>query len=682
MSAAARPPEGGAPLPRGGRRASRQEGGPVEHLIAADTGGTFTDGVFRLDGRVVTTKVDTTPHDPVHCFLNCIESGATLLGREVPELLAATDVIRYSTTAATNAMIQRRGARIGLIVTAGAEQHLYCAGGPRSPLWQLLEPGLVRGVQEAVDAQGHLQCELDAEGLRRAAEELLDGGARLLVVAFANAALNAANERRVRELFREWFPGHYLGTPFVLLSHEVGTRGSNAECLHGAVLSGYLHRQLVSYLYRCDDAVRSRGFRHPLLVVHSSGGVARVAKTRALDTYNSGPTAGVFGAARLARRYRLPFVLTADIGGTSTDVAFIVNGTVALSFKVEIEGIPVNLPMIDVLGLGGGGGSFAQVQDGVLQVGPDSAGAVPGPACYDLGNARPTVTDADLVLGFIDADNFLGGRRRLAADLARRAIDEHIAAPLGVNTDAAAQRVREVLARGLALSILSEAERRGVPLDDAVLFAYGGAGPLHAADIAAAVGIGTFYVFPESPVFSAAGSSTMNIAHVYERRVRDAADGGFDLALRAAADELLKRARRDVRGEGFDFSRARVSARIETPDGRLHPLDLTGSALLPTDATGTQDALLMLSVTLDTASAEQDAAAAPAVDAAAGAVSSREIAWPEGRMATPVYGFAGLAQGQRVAGPTVIASGETSCVVPHGWSAAKDEYGAIRVHRS
>lgn len=651
--------------------------------IDVDTGGTFTDGVFRLDGRVVTTKVDTTPHDPVQCFVNCIESGAALLGREVPELLAATEVIRYSTTAATNAMIQRRGARIGLIVTAGAEQHLYCAAAPRSPLWQLLEPGLVRGVQEAVDPQGRVQCALDAEGLRRAAEELLDGGARLLVVAFANAALNAANERRARELFREWFPGHYLGTPFVLLSHEVGTRGSNAECLHGAVLSGYLHRQLVSYLYRCDDAVRSRGFRHPLLVVHSSGGVARVAKTRALDTYNSGPTAGVFGAARLARRYRLPFVLTADIGGTSTDVAFIVNGAVSLSFKVEIEGIPLNLPMIDVLGLGGGGGSFAQVRDGALQVGPDSAGAVPGPACYDLGNVRPTVTDADLVLGFIDADNFLGGRRRLAAELARRAIDEHVAAPLGVDTDTAAWRVREVLARGLALSILSEAERRGVPLREAVLFAYGGAGPLHAVDIAAAVGIGIFYVFPESPVFSAAGSSTMNIAHVYERRVRDVTGEGFGPALRAALDELLKRARRDVRGEGFDFSRARVSARIETPDGRLYALDLAHPALLPADGTGVQDALLMLSVTLDADCTElMDIAVAPAANTAEGAASRREIAWPGGRIETPVHGFAALAPGERIAGPAVIASGETSCVVPQGWSAAKDEYGAIRVHRS
>jgi len=647
--------------------------------IDVDTGGTFTDGVFRFEGRVVTTKVDTTPHDPVRCFVNCIESGAALLGREVPALLEATDIIRYSTTAATNAMIQRRGAKIGLIVTAGAEERLYRSGAGRSPVWALLEPRLVRGVREGVDAEGRVTVELDAEGLRRAAEGLLDDGARVLVIAFAHATTNPANEVRARALFREWFPEHYLGTPFVLLSHEVSARGSDAECLHGAVLSGYLHRQLVSYLYKCDDAVRSRGFRHPLLVVHSSGGVARVAKTKALNTYNSGPTAGVYGAARIARRYGLPYVLTADIGGTSTDVAFIVDGNVALSFNVEIESIPVNMPMIDVLGLGGGGGSFAQVEKGELRVGPDSAGAVPGPACYDLGNTRPTVTDADLVLGFIDAGNFLGGRRRLDVELARRALDEAVAQPLGLDVAGAAHRVRAVLAHGLALSIRAEAGRRGFPLERTVLFAYGGAGPLHAADIAEATGIGCFFVFPESPVFSAAGCATMNVAHQYERGLRMRAGDEPGRALAEAVAALMERARRDIRGEGFDFSRARAVAELETPDGRVHELPIDGTSRFPEGAPST-GGLLRVTVSLEAPPDEGAAVVAPA--AAAGAATSRDIAWPDGSINTPVHAFAALAEGRTVAGPAVIESGETSCVVPRNWSATKDRFGAICVRRS
>lgn len=647
--------------------------------IDVDTGGTFTDGVFRFEGRVVTTKVDTTPHDPVRCFVNCIESGAALLGRGVPELLEATDIIRYSTTAATNAMIQRRGAKIGLIVTAGAEERLYRSGAGRSPVWALLEPRLVRGVREGVDAEGRVTMDLDTEGLRRAAEELLDDGARVLVIAFARATANPANEVRARALFREWFPEHYLGTPFVLLSHEVSARGSDAECLHGAVLSGYLHRQLVSYLYKCDDAVRSRGFRHPLLVVHSSGGVARVAKTKALNTYNSGPTAGVYGAARIARRHGLPYVLTADIGGTSTDVAFIVDGNVALSFNVEIEGIPVNMPMIDVLGLGGGGGSFAQVEKGELRVGPDSAGAVPGPACYDLGNTRPTVTDADLVLGFIDAGNFLGGRRRLDVELARRALDEAVAQPLGLDVAGAAHRVRAVLAQGLALSIHAEAGRRGFPLERTVLFAYGGAGPLHAADIAEATGIGSFFVFPESPVFSAAGCATMNVAHQYERALRPCEGGEPGRALAEAVAALVQRARRDVRGEGFDFSQARTVAELETADGHIHELPIDGTPRFPEGASSTGG---LLRVTVSLEAPPDDGAAVVAPAAAANTATSREVAWPEGRVTTPVLAFTALTGGQTVAGPAVIESGETSCIVPRGWSATKDRFGAICVRRN
>lgn len=646
--------------------------------IDVDTGGTFTDGVFRHGGRVVTAKVDTTPHDPVRCFVACIEAGAALLGEEVPALLASTDVIRYSTTAATNAMIQRRGARIGLIVTRGAEDSLYWQGDGDSPIRPLIEAPLVRGIDEAVDADGVLRTALDADGLRAAAEDLLDNGARLLVVALGNAALNPANEVAARQLFRDWFPSHYLGTPFVLLSHEVSARGSNAECLHSAVLSGYLHRQLVSYLYKCDDAVRSRGFRHPLLVVHSSGGLARVAKTKALNTYNSGPTAGVYGAARIARRLALPRVLTADIGGTSTDVAFIADGKVTLSFNVEIEGIPVNLPMIDVLGLGGGGGSFARVEGGELMVGPDSAGAVPGPACYDLGNNRPTVTDADLVLGYIDAGNFLGGRRPLQTALARAAVESAVAQPLGIGAEAAALAVRKVLAGSLARQIAAEAARRDFPLADAVLFAYGGAGPLHAVDIAEALGMRTFMVFPESPVFSAAGSSTMQVSHIYEARVRAAESESAEAALARAVEGLMQRARRDVRGEGFDFAAAIASAELEARDGSLHRFDpaAPGSA-----AERAADALLRLTVTLADRNEAGLAPVRPAPADAGRARSERAVHWAEGMVATPVHALAALAPASALPGPVLIETAETTCVVPRGWTATTDDNGAIRVQK-
>ncbi|MBZ5540000.1 MAG: hydantoinase/oxoprolinase family protein [Acidobacteriia bacterium] len=648
------------------------------NTIDVDTGGTFTDGVFRFEGTVVTTKVDTTPHNPVQCFVDCIESGAGLMGKDIQDLLQATDLIRYSTTAATNAIIQRKGARIGLLVTAGAEEGLYFEGQGGSPIWPLVEKTLVRGVRETVDGSGTLRTELDADSFRSAAEELLDNGARLLVIAFRNAALNPANERRAHELFRKWFPSHYLGTPFLLLSHEVSSRSGDAERLNSAVISGYLHRQLVVYLYKCDDAVRSRGYRHPLLVVHSSGGLARVAKTKALNTYNSGPTAGVFGASRIAQRYAFPHVVTMDMGGTSTDVAFIESGTVRLSFDVQIEGIPVNLPMIDVLGLGGGGGSLARIENGKLLVGPDSAGAVPGPACYDLGNERPTVTDADLALGLIDAGNFLGGRRRVNPERARQALQSALAGPLGVSVDEAALRVRQVLAGTLAEEIREEAKSRKYPLAEAVLFAYGGAGPLHAMDIASALGIRTFYMFPESPVFSAAGSSTMNVEHLYESRVRAHSGRSFTQVLEETVRGLRLRAQRDIRGEGFNPEQATVRAVVETMQGKIIPLNGSGGG---PELGGLQDAIVRLTVTLPRS--EREEAIAPVQGSGGGHTGSgqRDIAWADGRKMTPVVSLRAMEAGKKRQGPLTIETGETTCVVPAGWSAEKDAYGAIRVQR-
>jgi N-methylhydantoinase A len=536
----------------------------------------------------------------------------------------------------------------------------------------------VRGVPEEVDAKGNLLLPLDTDQFRSAVDELLDSGARLLVVAFRNAAINPENELRAQELFELSFPRYYLGTPFLLASHQVSSRGSDAEHVHSSVLSGYLHRQFLSYLYRCDEALRSQGFQRPLLVVHSTGGLARVAKTKALHTYNSGPTAGVFGAARIARRYGFERVITMDMGGTSTDVAFISGGKAGLSFHAEIEGVPLNLPMIDVLGLGGGGGSIASVQDGVLRVGPESAGAVPGPACYDLGNAAPTVTDADVVLGFIAPDNFLGGRRRLNSARAIAAVEQNVGRPLHLGIDQAAQRICSTLANALAQEIRIEAQKRSFPLADACLFAYGGAGPVHAAAIAEALGIGTFYVFPESPVFSAAGCSSMKVEHYYERRVRPRPDECFADALRRAMGELELQARRDVRGEGFAPESAQlrfvVEAGSQEREVALHaPLD-EGLSDLP-------DGLLRLVASLpQTMSSDSEAVPATNHHPEQGC-SPREVGWASGRRMTPIFSLGASSLENRISGPAVIESGETSCVVPEGWAAEKDRYGALRVHR-
>ena len=649
------------------------------NTIDIDTGGTFTDGVFRLNGRVATVKVDTTPHDPVQCFMTCIEEGAKQLDMDGPGLLKVTDVIRYATTAATNAIVQMKGPKIGLLVSKGAKESLYHEeDANRAPVWKFLDQSLVAEINEQVDGKGVIKAALDEESFRVATERLLDKGARLLVVAFQNADLNPANELQAKELCEKMLPTFYLGRPFLLLSHQVSSSGADTERLNAAVISGFLHRELVGYLYRCDDAVRRQGYRHPLLVVHSSGGLARVAKTKALNTYNSGPTAGVFGAARLARRYGLAHVITMDLGGTSTDVAFIDDGQQQLSFHAEIEEVAVSVPMIDVVGLGGGGGSIASLTGNSLRVGPESAGAVPGPVCYDLGNTSPTVTDANVVLGLISPDNFMGGRRQVNVDLARQSLEESIARPLNLQIENAALEIRAVLAESLAGAIRAEADKRAFPLHDAVIFAYGGAGPLHAADIAAAIGVSVFYMFPESPVFSAAGSSTMDIQHIYESRVRARDGESLKQTLTGAASELRKRALRDMRGEGFDPADAELQFVLQDSQGEKLPFTWQELETLSSDITS--GGLLRLTATLEMAGPDGGISE---ISSCASQTSGmeREVVWQGGRSMTAVFSYPRVEPGDVIAGPALVETAETTCVIPGEWQAATDRHGALKVWR-
>ncbi|MCP4023995.1 MAG: hypothetical protein GY729_19290 [Desulfobacteraceae bacterium] len=263
-----------------------------------------------------------------------------------------------------------------------------------------------------------------------AAQGLIDRGARCLVVAFSNSEYNPANERFVRKTVKKEYPRDFLGSVPVFLSSDISHRSGDRERINAAVLNAYIHDKLARLLYKASENLRQRSYNENLFIVHNNGAVARVAKTRAINTYNSGPVAGLSGARLIGRLYGEKNLISADMGGTSCALGFVNNDQESYTLLPDVEGFRINVPMMAIRAIGAGGGSIASVQDGRLCVGPQSAGALPGPVCFDLGGNEPTVTDADLVLGILDPDFFLGGAMALNYDKARDIIAQKVAEPL------------------------------------------------------------------------------------------------------------------------------------------------------------------------------------------------------------------------------------------------------------
>lgn len=516
--------------------------------IDIDTGGTFTDGFITQDGDAFSVKVDTTPHDLTEGFLNCLEAVASQLGMTLTQTLQRTSVIRYSTTYGTNAIIQRSGPNLGVLVTEGHEEDLYDEEGTEYD-W-LLSQSLVVGVPVSIGETGEIVGEINQDEIRKKIIELLEGGARGLVIGIKGSHRNDAAEIQLRDIVRNEFPRHFLGSLPTLVSSEISQSRDDGLRLRTALISAYIHHGLARHLYKAEEEIRRRGYTKPLLVVHANGSVARVSKSVAAYTYNSGPAAGLVGSNELGSDIGLQSGLTLDIGGTSTDIGAVGEVWKGEESSLTVDGVSIDVPAIVAKSLGGGGGSIARVENGEVEVGPQSAGAYPGPMCYGLGGESPTVTDANLVLGYLDSATFLGGGRNLKIENARQGIAEQIADPLGISVEEAAWRIRQTVDQIISDGLISYAESRGLSPD--VLFAYGGGGPTHISTVADILDIPTAYCFPMSPVFSAYGSSRMDVSHLYESSLSNASSDKVPIS--ELTGPMKEEAQRDMQGEGFDAS--------------------------------------------------------------------------------------------------------------------------------
>jgi N-methylhydantoinase A len=648
-------------------------GGSSTFTMSIDTGGTFTDGFVSDGERTAQVKVDTTPQDLTIGFEACIEAGAAAVGHDLAGFLGALRRIHFSSTIATNTVVERRGADIGLIVTRGAESTLYGSDAQARALSSLVDLDLVRGIPEEVDPAGAVIATPRESDLEAAVRELLERGVRLLVVSFANAHLNQANELLARDIIDRSYPRHYLGAVPLM----VGTRVSLATDDHGrtatAVVNAYLHPNLVRALYLAEDRARAGGLTRPLLIVCTDGSTSRVAKTRAIDTYDSGPTAGVLGAGYVARALGADTVCTFDVGGTTTDVSLLSGGAVPASELTEVGELVIPHPSVPLRSFGLGGGSLIVLDaEGELRVGPRSAGASPGPACFGLGGDALTPTDVWLLLGYLAPGEFLGGRRKLDAGPARAAAAK-LAEQLGAGTtieDAlltAKAAIRRELSEHLRAWAAQHPELGASHPASRWLFSYGGGGGLLCVDAAEALGIHRVVVFPHSSVFSAFGAGLLPIAHAY-RTVVPAGDD--DEAIGAAVARLADNARRDLRAEGVR-GLDRVNAMLALGPDRRENLTLADlldapEAFAPADRGAPAAARIALDVSVPHEVAVEMITAQGRRAGATG--GERRVFTCAGEIGVPVLGGLGDPSAAPVPGPAFLQAPDTTIFVPAGWS--------------
>ena len=490
------------------------------YSINVDIGGTFTDGFFRREDESRQVKVFTTPHDYTECFLECLQEGAYLFSTSIENMLLDTASIKLSSTIGTNMLVQQKGSRLGLIVSKGYEDTLYAEDSEKVlPVKkQVIYKEMIFGVNRRGVKSEVVRSE-DISELIEAVKSLVERRATMIAISLKDAHLNPDVEVELRDSIREFYPEHYLRYIPIQISTEVTDVPEDFERTCTVCFNCYLHKELGSSLYKIEDKVRNYGYKKPLLIVNTYGGTTRIAKTRAVDTYGSGPVSGLIGASKWQKAYGFPKVIAVDMGGTSLDVGVILNGEVPYNFNPVVEGIPVSIPMIDVRSLGAGGGSIARVDDtGEVQVGPESAGSIPGPACYGRGGESPTTTDADVIVGCIDPNYFLGGKFKLNRDDAIDAMTRITKEP-GVGVEEMASRVVQKLHSSNATLIQKFIKELGHSSDELVMMSYGGAGGVHCGGLAKALGIAKIIVFPTSSVFGAFGVGVLDVSHILYRNL-------------------------------------------------------------------------------------------------------------------------------------------------------------------
>lgn len=663
--------------------------------IGIDTGGTFTDVVAKdtSTGQCIRLKVPSTRDDPSQAIATGVEQALDVLESANIERLV------HGTTVATNALLERRGARTALVTTAGFRDllaigrqnrpNLYDLRARRTP--PLIDRHLRMEITERVTHDAGVAVPIDQQQLERLIDQLEEANVEAVVIGLLFSHLNPVHELAIAERLAQRLP-----RVAVTQSHHLASVPGEFERLSTAAVNAFVQPVMRHYLSRLAERLQAIGVDTEVLVMKSSGGVAPadLVATRPVETVLSGPAGGVMACVRLASGGEHKNLIAADMGGTSFDVAVVTDGAASHARDTQIAGHPLRTPMLDLATIGAGGGSIAWVDTGgALRVGPQSAGAVPGPACYGRGGTQPTVSDANLVLGRLDATANLAGGLQLDVDAARRAIAEHVAEPLGMTVDAAATGILRVVNTAMTAAIRRITVEQGIDPRQYALCAYGGAGPLHAAELAVELGIGTVVV-PQAPgVFSAEGLihcdlredrvqthieplADVRLAQLQEKFAALSADAARSLG-KVTSSKLESTWAVGLRYAGqsneiqisFDPSQQRddLAKRFAEAHQRLygfaradHPVEI---ASLWATVTEPSDSALATA-------ADRTAASDPAL-------GERSVSFRGQRVPTRIYRRSDLRAGFVLVGPAIVEQDDSTIVVPPNWQGETDAAGTL-----
>ncbi|HTR87696.1 MAG TPA: hydantoinase/oxoprolinase family protein [Reyranella sp.] len=675
--------------------------------VGVDSGGTFTD-ICLFDeeaGRVEVWKVPSTPDDPSRGIAQAVEEGMRRVVPAAEKPASAVVYFGHGTTVATNALIQHRGGKTGLVTTDGFRDLLEIGRQKRPDLYDLqadkpltLVPRDLRlEVPERVLHTGEVATPLDEARMRGAARALKAAGVKAVAVSFLYGFIRPDHEKRAVEILREEMP-----EVFISAGHEIAPEFREYERLSTVVLNAYLGPVMESYIRRLTPRLEALGMTATPHLTQSNGGVIGFATAADMPvrTVLSGPSTGVVGAQAIGALAGFEDLITFDMGGTSTDVALLQGGRCKLAAEATVHGYPIKAPMLDIHTVGAGGGSIAHIDaGGLLKVGPRSCGADPGPVCYDRGNQEPATTDANVVLGTLNPEHLLGGRMKIRRDLAEQAIGR-LAKQLGLGVLETAQGILSIVTANMARAIRVISVQRGHDPRDYTLMAFGGAGPLHAARLAKELDIRRVLVPANPGILCAMGLlltdlradfAVSRLLPATEASAGELAEGFAALAERAtrwfeheaiaSGDRRLTRTA-DMRYHGQNYELA-----VAVPDGPISAATMTTLAERFADAhrqrygfvaEGDPVQLVTLRVEATGTVRKADLAAHPdgGADAANAIVHQRPVWLSEARdfVSTPIYDRGALRPGNRFAGPAVVEQMDTTTLVPPGWTARVDSW--------